>query len=232
MGIKKGVGLNFAAYKTGIVKSSGLNFAADDNGGGGNVEFMTSIYSIGQAYIDTGIDNTTIFGLRVKGRMRVDNYSGYKQQIICGYIDYSSYTSQSDLSCYVYAIGSPAPEQYWKTSVTIKDNITSDNVQVAGSNGTITVFDFDLKLVSVDTTKTKKQFSYKIFTGERDNQSGTFFAYTDGVVALEVVELYDISGNMIAELKPAIVNGENGMYDTIGQQFYGNANSSGSLVCE
>lgn len=199
---------------------------------GGGVEFKTSIYSVGEAYIDTGIDNATIYGLRVKGRMRVNSYSGYKQQIICGYIDYSSYTSQSDLSCYVSAIGSPAPGQYWKTSVTIKDNITSDSVQVAGSDGIITVFDFDVKLVSNDTTKTKKQFSYKIFTGERDNQGGTFFAYTDGVVALEVIEIYDVSGNMIMELKPAIVNGESGMYDTVTETFYGNANSVGSLVCE
>lgn len=49
---------------------------------------------------------------------------------------------------------------------------------------------------------------------------------------LKNIVFYGENNTKVAELKPAIVNGENGLYDTVGNQFYGNSNSSGSLVCE
>lgn len=46
------------------------------------------------------------------------------------------------------------------------------------------------------------------------------------------VKIYNSNNVLLGEFLPAIVNGESGMYDTVGQQFYTNANSVGSLVCE
>lgn len=196
------------------------------------VKFKTSIYSQDNAYINTGITNTNIYGLRVKGSVRVNSYTGHQQQIICGYIDYSS--SGANISCFVNStIGGTVPTNYREVKISIKEgNIERDNIQIADNSGIIKVNTFDLKFIDTTNTGTKGQFEYKIFTGNRANQGGSFIEFTNGVVALEIVELYDISGNMIAELKPAIVNGENGMYDTIGQKFYGNSNSVGSLICE
>lgn len=199
---------------------------------GGGVEFKTSIYSQDNAYINTGIANTNIYGLRVKGSVRVNSYTGHQQQIICGYIDYSS--SGANISCFVNStIGGSVPTNYREVKISIKEgNTERDNIQIANNSGIIMVNTFDLKFIDTTNTGTKEQFEYKIFTGNRANQGGSFIEFTNGVVALEIVELYDISGNMIAELKPAIVNGESGMYDTITETFYGNANSVGSLVCE
>ena len=89
-----------------------------------------------------------------------------------------------------------------------------------------------------DTSKKSFDLTFNNIVQNPDNTNITIFCvigsggYLNNICAFSLIQLFDSSDNLLHELKPAIVNGESGMYDTVTKTFYGNANSVGSLVCE
>lgn len=186
-------------YKDSLLKG------ISDGGGGGGVEFKTSIYAIDGAYIRTlenefrygyyidisfyassGIENgRTIFASQSNGG------TGYKRI----FKDTVSYVAK-------LKVGTSYEDTEVGTILSNSDNIFDD--------------------INMSRNTSYNLLYYQIFSSSPSNDK----------IKIHYIRIKDSSKTLLAELKPAIVNGESGMYDTVTQTFYGNANSVGSLVCE
>ena len=199
----------------GTIKKGSLVKNTGGSGGGGNVEFKTSIYATDNAYIQTDISMNENYKIRVTGK-RNKSYNSTNYLYIFGgskssgsyplgtdcYFSYSSGASKNVVAILTYN-GTGYPP-------------TSSASHYFGSD------DFDLSL----NAYTNNTVSFTIFCSNSIN------GFLNDYVSLSLIEIKDQNDNLLHELKPAIVNGESGMYDTVTQTFYGNANSVGSLVCE
>lgn len=180
-------------------------------GSGGGVEFKTRIYSQNNAYI---ILNIYANGIRVKGSVKTIKYGPIAHTIVgYRYSDNSQYTI-ANLS---YGYNSKT----CNLSIGSQNNI--QNTQLINSAGEIIQENFDVTR--------KNLVGWTNWGILAQNYYGNYDNFFNDVGRIELITLFQ-NNNEVVNLVPAIVNGESGMYDTIGQKFYGNANSVGSLVCE
>ena len=186
--------------------------------GSGGVEFKTSIYTTGNAYINTHLAN-------------IDGYI-----IDVEVLDYP--TSSGSTSNYVVGALTGSGESRIGNEINITYHPSFNSIFVCNyfNNSYANVVNYvslntkpqtvSLQCLNI-TTATPSELDVFVFAGNV-NGSAMYFC---NVIKIKNLQLF--SGNTkVADLKPAIVNGESGMYDTVGQQFCGNANSVGSLVCE
>lgn len=189
---------------------------------GGGVEYKTLVYATDNAYIQTDISANDDYKIKITGTIKTQTYTNagsnyffdgaYFSFNLTGTIAFIGYNpGNKNVTICLRSGNNQASYQ-----ATYKNDIT------VGSNGTVTQPNYTLSLEH--TIPYNKNFG--IFRCENENN------YSNDLVAISLIEIKDQNNNLIAELKPAIVNGESGMYDTVGQQFYANANSVGSLVCE
>lgn len=184
---------------------------------GGGVEFKTSIYATGGAYIVTPFTFGEIYGIKAKGSVTSWlTVSDETYPMIAGYVS-GNYTQKRGV-CLIKNSGNKC------VSININDNI----VQSVNNESIFDLTNQQSSPVGVNN------YAFPIFA---QNSSGSSFLpltkwSTYGSVKLEEIVLFNQNLNKIAHFKPAIVEGESGMYDTINEQFYGNANTVGSLICE
>lgn len=180
------------------------------------IEFKNYCYALNNAYIQTDISLNENFNVRVAGK-RNKSYTSATSLFLFGASGASgSYTLGTNCTfSYSSGIG--------QSSVAI---LTYDGTGYPPSGSTRHYFganDFDISLSNVYYNNT---VSIIMFCSRHIDY------FLNDYVFISLIEIKDLSDNLIVELKPAIVNGENGMYDTVGQKFYGNTNSVGSIVCE
>lgn len=186
------------------------------------VEFKTSIYATGNAYIQTDISANDDYKIKITGTIRTQTYTNagsnyfldgaYAPSQLTGTIAFIGYNpGNKNVSICLRSGNNQASYE-----ATYKNDI------IVGSNGTVTQPNYTLSLEH--TIPYNKNFG--IFRCEDKNN------YSNDLVAISLIEIKDQNDNLLHKLKPAIVNGESGVYDTVTKTFYGNANSVGSLVCE
>lgn len=196
---------------------------------GGGIEFKTSIYATGNAYIQTDISANADYKINIVGNVLVDTYTDQGSHYFFG-------ANNPDQSPSYYLTGTLAFIGYNpNTSIPgiglrSANNVAGYNapykqdINIGSSGGHISApYHFTLSLSH--TVAYDKNFRVLSDWQHADRK-------TNNMISIELIEIKDQNDNLIAELKPAIVNGESGMYDTVTETFYGNANSVGSLVCE
>ena len=191
MGIKKGVGLNFAAYKTGIVKSSGLNFAADDNGGGG----IPYLLSDGNVYLFPFESLSSVQISKIEIDCAVDSsFFEVNQNGLFGY-----YRSSN-----LYGI--------FYNSIMGKYGYYNGN-----QNSPITVFTktADRQLLTINISTEMYETSYPLFA-KRSFSSNT---YSPVKAKIYSAKFYDTNGDVIIDLVPKVENGVASLYDNVRELF-------------
>jgi hypothetical protein len=186
----------------------------------GGVEFKTYCYAQnnGCILIDKEVDGFRVVGTLVN---TIENVNTYKSYYIGAGTTYSSNPTRW-LGAFIWL---PNNQKQKLVAIGYMGGNTTD--ELVNADGTIvkTDFDFERKSYSSYTISACGIFAnYNIY-------NNSFNGYINDYVKMKEIILYK-GNNIVADLKPAIVNGERGMYDTIEQKFYGNANSVGSLVCE
>jgi len=170
--------------------------------GGGNVEFKTSIYTEGNAYIS--LDLSSLRGQSVKCRLKGECLNFSELYYLFGFSSGSQYDSYAS---YFY----------------------NGSVSVAGSSQAVSISSPNFDLTGNAVTMNNGYLSdFRLFSWKYSSTIN----FTNGKCKFSLFEILDSNDNILHQLKPAIVNGESGMYDTVTETFYGNANSVGSLVCE
>lgn len=185
---------------------------------GSEVEFKTNIYSQGNAYIDTML--TDIDGYNIEAIvLDYPTSIGSTSDFIVGALSGSSGHQTGNVINISYHpnYGSMLSCNYYNNSYANVD--TRVSLYTKPQEVTINIPNI--------TQATAQDLNVFIFAG---NINGTAM-YFCNKIKIKNLQLFKESIK-VAELKPAIVNGENGMYDTVTKTFYGNANSVGSLVCE
>lgn len=188
----------------------------------GGVQFKTSIYATDNAYIQTDISANADYKIRVKGQLTQYFTDGSKTFCFLGSIYYDTY-------------GKYTGTQF---SVGYNPNISRNVISLRSYNNRYIYEPTYSNDISVSTILRPYSFDCTLNNTIPYNTNFVIFALSDftyksnDCIYIELIEIKDQNDNLIAELKPAIVNGESGMYDIIEEKFYGNANSVGSLVCE
>lgn len=187
---------------------------------GGGVQFKTYCYALnnGCILIDKEVNGFRVIGTLINTSESVNTYKSY---YIAGGQKYSSNPSYW-LGAFIWL---PNNQKQKDVAIGYLGGNTSE--ELVSADGTIikTDFDFERKSYSSYTITACGIFAnYNIY-------NNTFDTYINNYAKTKEIVLYN-GNNIVVDLKPAIVNGESGMYDTIEQKFYGNANSVGSLVCE
>ena len=187
---------------------------------GGGVEFKTYCYALnnGCILIDKEVNGFRVIGTLLNTTESTDTYKSY---YIAGTTRSSSMPSYW-LGAFIWL---PNNQKQKLVAIGYMGGNTSD--ELVNADGTIVKTDFDFER--------KSYSSYNISAcgifANSNIYNNTFDTFINNYAKMKEIILYK-GNDIVADLKPAIVNGESGMYDTIGQQFYGNANSVGSLVCE
>lgn len=175
------------------------------SGKGGGVEFKTSIYAIDGAYIRT-LENEFSYGY---------------------YIDLSFYASSGiENDRPIFASQSSAGTGYKRIYKDTVSNVAKLKVGTNYSQMEVGIILSESDNIFDDINMSRNTIYpllyYQIFSSSPSNDK----------IKIHYIRIKDSSKNLLADLKPAIVNGESGMYDTVTETFYGNTNSVGSLVCE
>lgn len=200
------------------------NMMSDNSGN--DIQFKNYIYALNNGYIDTGI-NSGITSIRIKGKWLKSSYSSSTQIYFFGNL------SQQSIAGGTYRTGVLGFGRYESNRVTTFLNSYSNT---SGTTSTAKQYNSeqsssDITIPSFDITQDRVYFasgnSFRIL-GSRNVGSTMCSNDTFGI---ELVEFYN-NGELVNQFKPAIVNNEHGMYDTVTQTFLGNANSVGSLICE
>ena len=187
---------------------------------GGGIDFKTYCYAIDNAYIQTDISANGDYKIRLKGKILVDTFN-----IAGGVYPFEGFTTTNSGSKYLGTYMSLATNPNGYINTLFFRSINNDypynptyqnNLQVGNGNNEITTHNFDLTLSHTIPCDVQ----YKLFKS------------SSSLIAFEIIQIKDQNDNLLHELKPTIINGESGMYDTVTQTFYGNSNSVGSLVCE
>lgn len=191
-------------------------------GSGKKVEFKNYVYAIDNAYIETDIKLNENYKISIKGKTKVSVTS----QIIFFMAGSGSVSYWNGTRAMLYLEGSSRYCYLNNLSIGNLYSInsgTTDNVRVfTGTNGAY-ANDFT---ISLSRTNTKTNYNLFLFFNNVES------IYSNDNLKIKLIEIKDQNDNLIHEIKPAIVNGESGVYDTVTETFYGNANSVGSLVCE
>lgn len=175
---------------------------------GGGVEFKNAIYPSGSAYISLPLYQD-LKKIEISGV--VTNTAQYaRQTFVLFYKQYSSAYSYEGYSIQSY--------------IRVSAGMGYRDINFNNFNYSSTISTVNL------SSLTSNDFNVTATLTEAINIVNEFKVVMDGKT--KSIKLYNSNDVLIGELLPAIVNGENGMYDTVGQQFYTNANSVGSLVCE
>ena len=187
---------------------------------GGGVEFKTYCYALnnGCILIDKEVDGFRVVGTLINTE---ESSNTYKEYFIAGATRYSSNPTRW-LGAFIWL-----PNNQKQKLVTIGYLGGNTSEELVSADGTIvkTDFDFERKSYSSYSISACGIFAnYNIY-------NNTFDTFINNYAKMKEIILYK-GNDIVADLKPAIVNGESGMYDTINEQFCGNANSVGSLVCE
>ena len=175
---------------------------------GGGIEFKTAVVSTGNAYISVPLYQD-VKRIDIEGTAtNTEMYS--KQTFVTTYYYYSGSYSYNGygINC---EIGTSAGQKAYKI------NLYSFSY---GGSSTITTF----------PSSYSADFNVSVVFENAFNPVHLFRLAVAGKT--KSVKIYNSNDVLLGEFLPAIVNGESGMYDTVGQQFYANANSVGSLVCE
>ena len=188
-----------------------LGSAVDPESGGG-IKFKTSIYATDNAYIL--LDRITANGIRVKGNIKTIKTGPATHTIVAFRTSSTSFT-MANISYQYNSI---------VCNLTMGSQNNISNTQLINSSGQIVLENFDV-------TKKNMTTFYAKWGILCQNNNGSIDSYFNDVGRINLITLL-YNDNEVANLVPAIVNGENGMYDTINEKFYGNANSVGSLICE
>lgn len=189
---------------------------------GGGVEFKTYCYALNNGYIQTDISANADYKIRVKGQLTQNFTDSSKTFVFLGGIYYDMYGKYTGT----------------RFSVGYNPNLSSNVISLRSFNNKYIYEPTYSNEINVSTTVRPYSFDGTLNNTVPYNTNFVIFASSDFVynsndyIYIELIEIKDQSDNLLHELKPAIVNGESGMYDTIEQKFYGNANSVGSLVCE
>ena len=187
---------------------------------GNSVEFKTYCYAQnnGCILIDKEVDGFRVVGTLINTEQSVSSYINY---FIAGATNYSS-----------------NPNYWLGGSIRLPNNQKQKLVVIGNMSGILTD-----ELVSADGTVIKTDFDFerKSFSSYTISKCGifanyniynnTFDKFLNDFAKIKEIVLYK-GNDIIADLKPVIVNGESGMYDTVTETFYENANSVGSLICE
>lgn len=185
-----------------------------------NVVFKNYCYALnnGCILIDKEVDGFRVVGTLINTEQTVSSYTSY---YIAGASTYSSNPSYW-LGAYIQM-----PNNQKQKKIAIDYLGGSITEELVSADGTVIKTDFDFERKSYSTYTISKCgifANYRIY----DN---TFDFFMNDFMKIKEIVLYK-GNDIVADLKPAIVSGESGMYDTVSETFYGNANSVGSLVCE
>lgn len=175
---------------------------------GGGVEFKTSIYSQGNAYIEFNKDKHIDRFYTCDICFIVKSISTY------GILRFGRYYDD-------YGIGSM--RVVGETSGSFRTYLTTNATGTETSVGDV-VYDIDNIFNNVNIYNSSSNWEFPIIR--------LFYSGMTENFLLKYITFYGENNTKVAELKPVIVNGESGIYDTVTETFYGNANSVGSLVCE
>ena len=187
---------------------------------GESVEFKTYCYAQnnGCILIDKEVDGFRVIGTLINTEQSVSSYIDY---FIAGATKYSSNPS--------YWLGAfirlPNNQKQKLVAIGYMGGNSSD--ELVSADGTIVKTDFDFERKSFSSYTISKCgifVNYNIY-------NNTFDKFLNDFAKIKEIVLYK-GNDTISDLKPAIVNGKSGMYDTVTETFYGNANSVGSLICE
>ena len=175
---------------------------------GGGIEFKTAVVSTGGAYISVPLYQD-VKRIDIEGTAtNTELYS--KQTFVSAYYYYGGSYSYNGYGINCEIVTSAGRKAY-------KINLYSFSY---GGTSNITTFpssfsaDFNVSAVFANAFNVVHRFDLAV--GGKTKS----------------VKIYNSNDVLLGEFLPAIVNGESGMYDTVGQQFYANANLVGSLVCE
>ena len=170
--------------------------------GGGEAKFKTSIYTEGNAYIS--LDLSHLQSQSIKCRLKGECLNFSELYYLFGFYSGAQYDSYQSF-------------------------FDNGSVSVAGSSQAVSISSPNFDLTGNAITMSSSYLSdFRLFSWK----SGSTINFTSGKCKFSLFEILDSNDNILHQLKPAIVNGESGMYDTVTATFYGNANSVGSLVCE
>ena len=175
---------------------------------GGGIEFKTAVVSTGNAYISVplyqDVKRIDIEGTTTNTTLYSKQYFVQLYKTYSGSYNYTGYNILNEIS-----LSGGLAVNY------IKVNIFSYG---GGSD------------IAILSSSSSKNFNVSYTFENAFNVVYKFELALGGKT--KSVKIYNSSNVLLGEFLPAIVNGESGMYDTVGQQFYTNANSVGSLVCE
>lgn len=190
------------------------------------IQFKTHIYATGNAFIDTGV-RSDITAIKIKGEWRV-----------------SSYSSSTEIYYFGNLIRQSIAGGTYTTGVVGFGRKESDGVVTELDSYSVTSGTTDRKYVynssggssDISSPKFNLGQSKLFFGGNRSfyilaARVDTHVRYSNDTFAIETVKFYNGS-QLVNEFRPAIVNDECGMYDTVTGIFHRNANSTGSLICE
>lgn len=190
----------------------------------GGVEFKTYCYALNDGCCL--IEGLTVNGFKVKGKL-IDTssvFSSYVSWIIAGGSQYKT-GATNWLSAGVF---STQNSQQKRLGIGYMGGSIYD--ELVDSSGNIIKTDFEFSRTGFSGYSLTKLCLFAYLWGYME-QNNYFQNFMNDKVKIQNIVLYN--GNTeVANLVPAIVEGESGMFDTINEQFYGNANSVGSLVCE
>lgn len=204
-------------------------------GSGGGVEFKSKVFATDDAYIQTDFNLNNVAKIRISGNLENYNWNNFSGTYsrwyqVFGSLKYSEGVGIGTIFAIEYHFEyNPAQRKLNAYLGSFSGgNFFSDSVSSLLAQGTDTTPKTTFDLTYSNITQNPDNTNIKIFKGI---VYGTD-TYINDFCAFSLIQLFDSSDNLLHELKPAIVNGESGMYDTVTETFYGNANSVGSLVCE
>ncbi len=193
--------------------------------GGGGIKFKTYCYALNNGCCL--IEDLTVNGFKVKGKL-IDTSSISNSNRNLYIVGGSQYTSNPSYwtGCF---LSMTANSQ--KKTISIGYMGGSTGEQLVDSSGNIIKTDFEYSRINFNTGYSLTKFCLFAYLKGYKTQDNVFENFMNDKIKVQNIVLYN--GNTeVANLIPAIVKSESGMYDTINEQFYGNANSVGSLVCE
>ena len=194
------------------------------NKGGGGVEFKTSIYATGNAYMVISPNITTKYGFKIVGTL-LDTTStsfSYRTPTIVGFRKSSSNPTGWCNGSFLFIANSK--QKY----VRVGYGGGTEEIELINSDGTVIATDFSIEKKNLETPPTNNKCG---LLADYFDYNNSFSNFLNNTAKVKQIIIYD-GDTEVANLLPAIVNGESGMYDTVTETFYGNANSVGSLVCE
>lgn len=186
------------------------------------MQFYDYLETDGNSWIDTGMQGvmnytyeisyqrTVVEQKRVWGVMGQTSWQGLNMSItFSGSYDILRWDSVSGGTEFVFLKQTNTA----KSTIRIEDGSTTVNgnsVGTSAGHNSSTVISYTIFLGTVNGANTRPTSISKV----------KFYSY----------KVWDSLGTLLMDLRPTIYQGEAGMWDVVSNQFYGNANSSGTLT--